>query len=166
MHKLYRVTHAKYLSSELDLDVKKGQEEVRTKKTVEIKKFLSFASGCDANEGQCKTKGKTALKYLTKDEFPKEGFFETYDTGLVVTKMKKTAAKDIRDFNLYRDTISSGQREALFPVGTLLKVTKFTDNGQTDPSTGTPHYEFELEEEPPLIEDEIRKKPKIKQRNL
>ena len=99
------------------------------------------------------------LTYLTKDELTQkwhgppsqcgwvaknENFWDdeknqlVHDVGLVVTLVQETKAREIHDFNDF----TNGQREALFPVGTEFKVTKYTEKTQ-----GWPKYEFEIKEQ-------------------
>ena len=131
---LYRVTKSEFLNTELELETSDGESQVG--KIVKLKKFMSFAIG--ENDKQ----------FLTEEEYPNPQLFGTYDTGLVVTISEKTKAKSISFTNKNKN----GQREALFPIGTSLEVTKFKKN--TGPDDGTPQNIFELTE----VQNESKKK--------
>ena len=107
---LYRVTKSEFLNTELELETSDGESQVG--KIVKLKKFMSFAIG--ENDKQ----------FLTEEEYPNPQLFGTYDTGLVVTISEKTKAKSISFTNKNKN----GQREALFPIGTSLEVTKLKKN--------------------------------------
>ena len=132
-------------------------------KEVMFKRFLSFSFEAEVDvevlddDGQILPQKKT-LTYLEEDEFtqkwvgpvsswkwekqkPNQDIWDRqeYDAGLLVTILqnKATKARRIEEYNDFK----RGQREALFPVGTIFRVIEYEKKNE-----GHPKHIIKLEE--------------------